>query len=210
MNHLELDTRGREICGILESLVAYQTTSAPSIANMSEFTRSQFSQAQAYIAELGLRNGLFVEPINHHGMTTLIVSTQKTKTPNIAFIPHLDVVAAKPYQWQLAYDGEWITGRGTADDKGPIAIALQVLIDMPKGDFMPSVSLIIPPDEESGGANGMRYLVEDLGYRPDIVFCPDDGPNWQFVEKSKGDLLVRFDSYGIPINSSRLNEKKCR
>ena len=77
--------------------------------------------------------------------------------PPIAVLGHMDVVDADPARWDTdpfvltARDGWW-QGRGSADNKGPIAAIASTLIQLKRSGWMPQrdLLLVLSGDEESG------------------------------------------------------------
>lgn len=95
---------------------------------------------------------------------------------------HIDVVAADPAQWThppfsgAVADG-CVWGRGTLDTKnlGVIfLLALETLIKEGVRFRRPIVFLAVP-DEETGGVQGMRWLVEHHGQTLDPEWVWDEG-----------------------------------
>jgi acetylornithine deacetylase/succinyl-diaminopimelate desuccinylase-like protein len=80
---------------------------------------------------------------------------------------HMDVVPADPGQWSHPpFDGEivdgYVWGRGTLDTKGlgvMHLLALEKLIQAGNAFRRPVIFLAVS-DEETGGSNGMRWLVD--------------------------------------------------
>jgi acetylornithine deacetylase/succinyl-diaminopimelate desuccinylase-like protein len=106
-----------------------------------------------------------------------------TKSP-ILFIGHLDVVEALLQDWSFdpfkfrETDG-YFYGRGTTDMKNEDADMISNLIRLRQEKFLPERDIIVAltEDEESGNANGIRWL---LANRPDLInaeYCinPDGG-----------------------------------
>ncbi len=80
---------------------------------------------------------------------------------------HMDVVPADPGQWSHApfdgeIDGEYVWGRGTLDTKGlgvMHLLALERLVHAGSAFRRPVIFLAVS-DEETGGSQGMRWLVD--------------------------------------------------
>lgn len=102
----------------------------------------------------------------------------------ILFIVHLDVVEARRDDWSfdpftfIERDG-YFYGRGTTDIKGEVADLVANFIRLKKEGFIPArdIILALTDGEESGNANGVRWLLAN--HRPliDAEFCinPDGG-----------------------------------
>jgi acetylornithine deacetylase/succinyl-diaminopimelate desuccinylase-like protein len=98
---------------------------------------------------------------------------------------HIDVVAADPSKWAyppfggVVADG-FVWGRGTLDTKGLGVVFLLALESLIKEGvrFCRPIILTAVPDEEPGGDNGMRWLVEN--------HLTEIDPEWVWDEGSGG------------------------
>ncbi len=98
---------------------------------------------------------------------------------------HIDVVAADPAQWTYppfsgAIAEGFVWGRGTLDTKGlgvVVMLALESLLKEGVRLRRPVIFLAVP-DEETGGSQGMRWLVEH--------HLADLDPEWVWDEGSGG------------------------
>jgi acetylornithine deacetylase/succinyl-diaminopimelate desuccinylase-like protein len=64
------------------------------------------------------------------------------------------------------------------------------------------VGLMLTADEEIGGFNGVKYLVEQ-GYGAGIVVMPDGGFDWNFETQAKGVLWLEVTAEGKSAHGSR-------
>jgi acetylornithine deacetylase/succinyl-diaminopimelate desuccinylase-like protein len=102
----------------------------------------------------------------------------------ILLIGHLDVVEARREEWSvdpfqfLERDG-YFYGRGTQDMKSSDAILVSSLIRFRKEDFHPDrdIILALTADEETGGSNGVEWLLRNHRDLVDAEFAlnPDGG-----------------------------------
>jgi acetylornithine deacetylase/succinyl-diaminopimelate desuccinylase-like protein len=86
----------------------------------------------------------------------------------IVMMAHLDVVTAERADWNLDpfvlnEDEEYYYGRGTIDDKAMGAIFIANLIRFKREGYVPDRDLVVAltSDEESGGSNGIGWLLEN-------------------------------------------------
>jgi succinyl-diaminopimelate desuccinylase len=66
--------------------------------------------------------------------------------------------------------------------------------------------LLFTEDEEIGAENGVRQVIERLcsnNLAPDVVFIPDGGPDFAYVEKEKGILKFMAHTTGRAAHGSR-------
>lgn len=106
------------------------------------------------------------EPVAGRGLVVARIAGKESLKP-LMINHHIDVVAADPAQWThppfsgLIADG-FVWGRGTLDTKGLGVLFLLALESLLKEgvSFKRPIIFTAVPDEESGGDNGMRWLVE--------------------------------------------------
>ena len=104
----------------------------------------------------------------------------------LLLLGHLDVVAVEPEQWSsdpfagIMKDGK-IFGRGAADDKGVVAGAFQILLELHrlKIPLDRDVIFLGVADEEGGGALGITYMVEKHRSAIDAEFAINEGGGGQ-------------------------------
>ena len=100
----------------------------------------------------------------------------------ILLLAHIDVVEADPADWTLPpfelieEDGVFY-GRGTADDKDESAIYVANLIRMKQEGYVPERDLVVAltADEEGGGSNGVRWLLQNHRDLIDAAFALNEG-----------------------------------
>jgi acetylornithine deacetylase/succinyl-diaminopimelate desuccinylase-like protein len=100
----------------------------------------------------------------------------------ILLLSHLDVVEADPADWTLPpfelieRDGNFY-GRGVADNKDEVAFDVVTLIRMKEEGFVPNRDIIIAAtaDEEGGGSNGVRWLLQNHKDLVDAAFTINEG-----------------------------------
>jgi acetylornithine deacetylase/succinyl-diaminopimelate desuccinylase-like protein len=124
------------------------------------------------------------EPLPGRGLLVArIPGTEKLKP--LMLNHHMDVVAADPAQWTYppfsgAVADGFVWGRGTIDTKGLGIIFLIALDQLLKEGtrFRRPIVFTAVPDEELGGKNGMRWLVEN--------HLKEIDPEWVWDEGSGG------------------------
>jgi len=184
----------------LDALVAYQTVSF----SREKFHQDQISKSLLYIKDKLLKIGLFhIQEIEHNGSLSLIVGTEDTLEPDIVLSAHIDVIPASRDMFKMRIEKGKALGRGVGDMKFAIATYLEVLRSIRIKDDTPSLSMVVTSDEEIGSANGAKYIAEELGYRPQLIFVPDGGKNWQLVQKAKGAMQIKVQVSGKAAHASR-------
>jgi acetylornithine deacetylase/succinyl-diaminopimelate desuccinylase-like protein len=103
----------------------------------------------------------------HKGNVVARLRGTGAKEP-IVMMAHLDVVTAERADWNLDpfilnEDDEYYYGRGTIDDKAMGAIFIANLIRFKREGYVPDRDFVVAltSDEESGGSNGIGWLLEN-------------------------------------------------
>lgn len=136
----------------------------------------------------------------------------------VGIIGHLDIVPEgdgwtfDPYSGAVA--GDYIYGRGTTDDKGPVIAALFAMKALKDAGYEPEkkIRLILGLDEETNW-EGMEYYFKkerkpDYGFTPDAEFPALNGEKGimtfelakKFAKASSGGLELRSLSGGAAAN----------
>ena len=139
-----------------------------------------------------------------NGKPSLVLTTEKTKHPEIFLVAHIDVVPGKESLFSLKEDGDKIIGRGVCDMKFAIATYICILEEMyQQNKSLPSLGLMFTSEEEVGGNNGPGILLSEKGYSCDLAFIPDGGDNWHIVEEARGILNVALKIGGKSAHGAR-------
>ncbi len=102
-------------------------------------------------------------------------------------------------------DGK-LYGRGACDMKNGNAIIMLVMQYFAHQEDKPSLGAMFTTDEEIGGRDGAKYLVEQ-GYRCKVCLIPDGGKIYdQIVVAGKGILELRVTAKGKSTHGSRVWE----
>ncbi|MBI2326076.1 M20/M25/M40 family metallo-hydrolase [Candidatus Collierbacteria bacterium] len=133
----------------------------------------------------------------------LIAGNADNLSPDFAFMVHMDIVAGKPEQFKMVVDGDRLIGRGTSDMKFSVPMGIALLNEIISTNSKQSFALVITTDEEIGGPEGAKYLVEVMKYSPKVLIVPDGGDNLIFVDKAKGVCQINIHSTGSPAHASR-------
>ncbi len=146
---------------------------------------------------------VYTKSYEKNGFQSLIITTQKTKTPEILLAAHLDVVKGSDNVFRPIINDGKLYGRGVFDMKYAIACYLKLLhelkSELPKLDL----GIMITTDEEIGGANGANYLLNQESYSAKVCVLPDGGKNWELITESKGILQIKVKSVGKSAHGSK-------
>ena len=120
----------------------------------------------------------------------------------VMLLAHMDVVGVERDKWScdpfsgIVRDG-YLYGRGAIDDKGMLAANLVAMLTL-KRDVVDSgieldrdVIFLATADEETGGACGMRWLVEKHRDLLDVEFTINEGGRTRIIEGGKRYLAIQ-------------------
>jgi len=132
---------------------------------------------------------------------SLIITSQKTRKPRLFLAAHMDVAKAEKDLFIPRKEGNRLYGRGAFDMKFAVACYLRLLKELKKTSSKYDFGVMITSDEERGGENGVKYLLEK-GYGCEAVILPDGSEDWKMEEASKGVWCFVVKSYGRSAHPS--------
>lgn len=147
---------------------------------------------------------VFIEEFDNNQVPAIVISTKKIKNPKIFLSGHLDVVGAKPEDFQAKVVDNKLYGRGAGDMKAACAVMMEVVKYFSRQQNAPSLALMLTTDEEVGGQSGAGYLINTLGYRSQVVIVPDGGKDLKtIILNQKGILHVKIKARGKLAHAAR-------
>ncbi len=124
------------------------------------------------------------------------------ENPDLLFTAHVDVVPAADEMFAPTQDDEKLSGRGILDMKFAIAGFIQVLNSIENiKDY--SIGILLTPDEEVGGFNGLKYVLDNSALNPKAVILPDGGAQMSIEYAEKGIVHARITAHGKSAHGSR-------
>lgn len=139
-------------------------------------------------------------------MTSLLVKPRNSSRPNVLGDGHIEVVPGGAEQFSLTERDGWLYGRGVADMKTQTLMMMHVFRELVEQGDHRDFWILFSEDEETGSADGVKKVVRYLwenDLAPNIVFVPDGGPNFAYVEKEKGLLRFTVTMPGKAAHASR-------
>ncbi|MDZ4324287.1 acetylornithine deacetylase [Pseudomonas hormoni] len=184
---------------LLETLVAFDTTSRESNLQLIEFVRN-------YLASFDVPCELIYN--EQRSKANLFATIGPADKPGIVLSGHTDVVPVDGQPWTVApfelteHDGK-LFGRGTADMKGYIACVLALVPSLVNAPLRRPVHIALSYDEEIG-CLGVRSLLAALEQRPvKPMLCIIGEPTeLKPVLGHKGKLAMRCDIQGHACHSA--------
>ncbi len=185
--------------GLLDRLVAFDTTSRLSNLELIAFAEEQLKQSGAVLRRVANADG---------SKANLIASIGPRIDGGVLLSGHTDVVPVDGQTWKsdpftVTLRDARLYGRGTADMKGFLAIAMAAARDLAARPLARPVQFAFSYDEEIGclGAPG---LIEDLvrdGPRPDVVIVGEP-TSMEAVSGHKGIATFKVTVNGREGHSS--------
>jgi acetylornithine deacetylase len=185
---------------MLERLVAFDTTSAKTNLPLLDFVA-------AYLAEHGIRSELVHDETGRKANLWATIGPERDS--GVVLSGHTDVVPVAGQDWATdpfrvtERDGR-LYGRGTADMKGFLAVALSLAPEFVAAKLRAPVHFAFSYDEEVG-CIGVRRLIPFLaerGVRPAAVIVGEP-TSMQVVTAHKGIRAFRTTVTGVEAHSSR-------
>lgn len=161
-----------------------------------------FQEAMQFIQEqIDPRAHITLIPNNNEPI--LLASNKPTRSPDVLYLVHADVVAAQPHQFSMQVKDDIAYGRGVSDMKYSIPVGYGLLNELIENNSELSFMVAITSDEERGGFKGAGYLADEYQLSPRLLIVPDGGDNFVLINKSKGVCQLRVEMKGKPAHSSR-------
>lgn len=132
----------------------------------------------------------------------IVATLRPTRAPRVMLNGHLDVVVGHPAQFAPAVRDGRIYGRGSQDMKGSVAVMLRLLKDLAALPEPPDVGFQFVTDEEIGGFEGTRRLLEDEGWRCEVLLCLEP-TDMGICYAHKGSMWAELLLPGSPAHGSR-------
>jgi succinyl-diaminopimelate desuccinylase len=178
---------------ILAKLIGFQT---------DQYHPRELKNCADYVKALLKKSGLPSKMYFSQGKYSLITAKKLKKHYQYILCGHLDVVPADyPKAFTPVIKGDRLYGRGAADMKGVDAAMIKLMLS--SGLKYADAALMLTTDEEIGGFNGVRFLIEKQGIRCDCAIVPDGGKNFELVLAEKGVLHVKLTAKGKSAHGSR-------
>ncbi len=183
-----------EAVQLLSELVRFRTT---------EDNPAEIRKCADFIVKYLKRRGIVVNVHGRNGKVSVVAAFEKTKSPEIFFNAHFDVVPASSHLFVAKREGDNVYGRGSEDCKAQVAILMLLMRHFSEWKKKPSIGIMLTSDEETGGNDGVNYLLSDLGYSSKFALVADGGDNFDIITKHKAILQVKISAIGKSAHSSR-------
>jgi succinyl-diaminopimelate desuccinylase len=170
----------------------------PSTADQPEQLQAVIDYAERYVQSIP---GIHTQRCEWAGKPSLVVTLRDTRSPALMLNAHLDVVPARPDQFQPQVRDGRIYGRASQDMKGSGAVLLRLIKDLAALPEPPDVGWMFVSDEEIGGENGTGELLR-AGWSCGF-FLAAEPTDLDICFAQKGCLWVEVHMRGQPAHGSR-------
>ena len=175
---------------LAEKLITYDTSTAEGIQACAGFIKGWLES-----------NDVDVTASLHNERPVLAATVGAGEGLTVVLHGHLDVVPAKPHQFEPRTEGDRLIGRGAYDMKGGLAGMMCAARDL-AGQSAVRVHFVCVSDEESDEPlrRGSDYIVEQ-GYIGDFAITGEP-TDLHIGVQAKGVLVVRIEVHGTAAHGS--------
>lgn len=171
---------------IYQELIEYKTTASEQNNTIAVEGMAAWLRSAGFAAEDVFIGGA----LPHKGNLVARYRGTDSKQP-IILMAHIDVVEAEREDWNLDpfilnEDEDYFYGRGTIDDKAMAAMFVANLIRYKREGYLPNRDIIVAltSDEETGGSNGINWLLQNHPSLIDGAFAINEGGYGQLLDGS--------------------------
>ena len=178
----------------LQAMIRFDTTNPPG----NELPLAEY--IIRVLEEAGIRTSLLVPAPGRAAVIARLGGNGSARP--VLMLAHMDVVGVEREQWSLdpfggiIRDG-YLYGRGAIDDKGMLAANLMAMLTLKRNvvdagiELERDVVFLATSDEETGGAHGMRWLVQEHKDLLDVEFAINEGGRTRIIEGGKRYLAIQ-------------------
>ncbi|MCL5026301.1 MAG: M20/M25/M40 family metallo-hydrolase [Chloroflexi bacterium] len=216
-----IDERQDELVRLTQEMIRIPTPNPPGLNydRMAEFLMPFFPAMGFQVERIDMPNDVFqerckgVNPLQEGPRANVLATMDVGAKENALWYAHTDVVPVVESEWSVpAYEGivrdGRIWGRGSADDKGPVAAIITAFRVLRELGISPAynVTIALTPDEEGGPYSGLMYLA-DIGRLSHCqYFMALDGSHEGVSLGNNGQLTWTVMVRGKSIHSARADE----
>jgi succinyl-diaminopimelate desuccinylase len=179
---------------ILKDLITFKTYEG------YENKKNEVDKLYKYVKKYLGKNYIYKYVVSNN-QPSLIAYKNTAQKANIVLQAHIDVVPGNDNQFIPVVKKNKLYGRGASDMKFALASYLVVLKELRKENH--SIALWLTADEEIGGFDGIRYLLNTKKLSCKFCILPDGTNNWSVTTEAKGVLHFLLKSQGKSAHGSK-------
>jgi succinyl-diaminopimelate desuccinylase len=148
--------------------------------------------------------GVRLDYFESNGHQSVVVLPAGIDAPGILLCGHLDVIDhPQPHCYRSKIEDGRIYGPGSGDMKGQISILVELMRSLQTEHPGLSLGLVLTSDEERGGWDGVRFLIQEKKLRCGHVIIPDGGSLNDVTVEEKGVIHIRVTATGHEAHGAR-------
>lgn len=184
------------IIQLIHDFVSFKTVSSGSDIIKEEL----INFIELFVQEVGLQTYKFYR----NGKPSMLIYHPQKENWNFSLLlhGHIDVVHAHEEQYHTFINEGRIHGRGTLDMKGSVAVFVLLLKNLYlSNQLSPNVGIMLTSDEEQGGVDGVKYLLDEESITSDF-FITGEPTDLYIVNRHKGVWRSKLTIQGTSAHSS--------
>lgn len=178
------------------------------VKDLTEFktvkgNKQEFNGSFDYIEKYFSDSDLEIRKHSFNNFTTMMILSDPD--PEILLHGHIDIVDADSEMFEPEIRDGKIYGRGVGDMKAGVALLMQLMKNEVSETSL-SVGLMIVSDEEIGGFNGAKKIVEEQLYQPEFVISAEPNNTEAYMEiitEQKGVIRAKITAEGKNAHGSK-------
>lgn len=140
----------------------------------------------------------------HNDKPSLFLSNNTSLEQDILLLGHLDIAESDDEGFEPYIEDDIMYGRGSGDMKGAVISLLKIFLTVLETKTKLKIALILTTDEETGGEDGVEYLLNTVGYKAKLAFVPNNGKRIDTIcVEEKGVLHYKLIATGKEAHGSR-------
>lgn len=146
---------------------------------------------------------VFIKEFLSNQQPSLLITFEDTLHPQVLLYSHLDVVPAPETEYNPQVKEGKIYGRGSGDMKSAAAVILHLFQSYIDSNKKPSIGLIFTCDEEVGGFNGTKHILQEK-VSCELCIMPDSSKGTDtIITNQKGVAATKIWAHGKSAHGSR-------
>lgn len=182
------------LLNLTKKLISFKTT---------DYRPEELKKIVDFIENYFKGDNLFIKRFEDVSKPSIVITFENKKNPQIFLVGHLDVVEADKHDFIPRIRGGKLYARGAGDMKGNVACLMKIMKEFSQEGLKPDIGLMLTSDEEIGGVNGVKFLLNKKGYNCKLAIIPDGGALYRIVNKEKGVLRLKVEAKGRSAHGSK-------
>ena len=175
---------------LAERLVAYDTSTGEGIQSAAEFVRGWLEARDIRVREA-----------RHRSLPVLVAEVGAVEGPAVVFHAHVDVVPARPGQFEPRVEGDRLIGRGAYDMKGGLAAMMCAVADTAEQSAVRVVFMCVPDEESEDVVSRSTDMLLAEGLRADFAITGEP-TDLHIGIQAKGVLAITVELSGRAAHGS--------